>query len=185
MENWPLDLASGSCLDDTDKDNFLGGARARVWRQWIWERKGGGLETVRAHCLFKASLCKEGQREGATVWEGVEVLAGFLGWEKLLMFVCGQRWFRRAGQTDDPRETREETAASLGVFIRNAKIFRFQGAGSRRFDSEKRGRLRDIWNFLSMDACVSGAQLLNLNISFFDVVRIPEPTMCSQEYLIK
>lgn len=74
---------------------------------------------------------------------------------------------------------------SLGVFIRNAKIFRSQGAGSRRFDSEKRGRLWDIWNFLSMDACVSGAQLLNLNISFFDVVRIPELTMCSQEYLIK
>ena len=28
--------------------------------------KGGGLEAVRARCLFKASLSKEGQRNGAT-----------------------------------------------------------------------------------------------------------------------
>lgn len=64
------------------------------------------------------------------------------------------------------QERQERRRLQPEVLSRNAKIFRFQGAGSRRFDSEERGRLLDIWNFLSMDAWVSRAQLLNLNISF-------------------
>lgn len=44
--------------------------------------------------------------------------------------------------------------------------FRFHGATRRRLTSDERGRMRDIWNFLSMDAWVSRAQLLKLNIYF-------------------
>lgn len=77
MKNWPLDLASGSCFDDTDKDSFLGGARAKVWRRWIWERKGGGLETGRARCLFKASL-QGGTKERSNSLRRGGVAGGFL-----------------------------------------------------------------------------------------------------------
>ena len=65
MKNWPLDLASGSCLNHTDKDNFLGGAEPECEDSGFEKEKDEDWR--QGHSLVKASLCKEGQRAGATV----------------------------------------------------------------------------------------------------------------------
>lgn len=115
------------------------------------------------HSLVEAFFSKQGQGVKTIVCSGVNRgFFFFLGWEKLLMSACGWEWFSREGKTDDSRGTADD--GRLEVSRRKAKTLDSRDLG--RFISEARGGLLDIWNFLSVDAWVSRAQLLKLSIYF-------------------
>lgn len=60
------------------------------------------------------------------------------------------------GNPDDAGE-RRRIGRSLEVPSRNVKSLDSRRAGSRRFISEEKRRMLDIWNFLSTDAWVPRA----------------------------
>lgn len=89
----------------------------------------------------------------------------------------GSRW---GGEASERREGR---AAAWKVPAETRRVS-IPGAGSRRLVSEQRENARHLE--FPLCGCL-GLQGLTFKVEhlLFDVVRIPEPTICSQEHLIK